>query len=75
MSAVYFAVERTPTGEQAALYYDELPSQWRGQNATKNGLLYALRLDNLPNASAWLRMPLNELYEVYCRQRDKGSLS
>ena len=54
--AVYFVVEKVPTGEQAALYHDHLPPRLSGKNAARDGLVYAVRMDTLPNAATWLKM-------------------
>jgi hypothetical protein len=67
---VFFVVERTPTGEQPALYYDELPSRHRSERAAAEGLIYAVRVDILPHADQWLSMTLADLYAAYCKARD-----
>jgi len=74
MVATYFVIERTATGEQAALYYDDLPRRYLGQKAQWNGLIYKLRLDTLPDASGWLAMSLPQLYEVYEHLRRRNKL-
>jgi hypothetical protein len=68
--AVFFVVERTAIGEQAALYYDIMPRRLTGKNAARDGLVYAVRVDILPHAQTWLSMSLAELYEAYCKARN-----
>jgi hypothetical protein len=58
---VFFVVEKTMLGEQAALYWDD-PPQIRG---IRPNIIYIVRLDQLPNANHWLTMPLTELYFFY----------
>jgi hypothetical protein len=71
---VYFVVERSPEGEQPVIYYDRLPQRLSGKNATRDGLIYAVRMDVLPNAAKWMSMSLAELYRFYCEARDNKTL-
>lgn len=74
MTETHFVVERTPTGEQAVLYYDCLPPRLSDKNAQRNGLIYRVRVDTLPQAARWLKMSLAELYQAYCSARDGNTL-
>src|SRR5579859_2206897 len=51
-----------------------MPPRLSGKNAKRDGLIYAVRVDILPNAKRWLAMSLNDLYRAYCIARDKGGL-
>jgi hypothetical protein len=72
--AVFFVVERHPLGEQAALFYKRLPTRYTGKNAARDGLVYALRLDTLPDAARWLGLPISRLHNTYRRLRDSNTL-
>lgn len=83
---VYFVVERGPSGETPAIYYNILPDRLtrkiprddRGQACGRAPIIYALRLDTLPGASRWIdeliKRPLAEIYAEYCRRRDGNEL-
>lgn len=66
MTATWFAIEKTATGDQPVIYRDFLP--------TKARITYSLRLDELPNAERWLAMSLSELVAEYEKRRDAGKL-
>lgn len=72
--AVYFAVERTPTGERPALYHDHLPRRLSATTAQRDGLIYVVRMDTLPNGARWCAMSLADLYAAYLVARDGGRL-
>lgn len=46
----------------------------KGKVIELNPIIYALRLDRLPNGHELVDQSLGELYSGYCRLRDKGSL-
>jgi hypothetical protein len=79
---VFFVVERCAAGETAAVYRDLLPVRLtrkiprddRGQPCELPPIIYALRIDRLPDADRWLAMALDELYAQYLWLRDKGKL-
>jgi hypothetical protein len=64
----YFVVQRRFGHEQPAIYWDDLP------RSPLPGLVYVVRLDQLPNAEANCAAPLSKLYEVFCRLRPLGKL-
>lgn len=80
---VIFAVERRAGGETASVYFEDrlperltrkIPRTPDGQLAEPGPLVYAVRLDKLPNGSAFISMPLCCLYSEFCRLRALGKL-
>lgn len=78
---VIFVVERRPGGARG----DETPSLFRGplpeyltapskQAGGANRLVYAWRLDRLPNGAALAQMPLGDLFDQWKRLRAEGKL-
>lgn len=85
-AAVVFVVERTPGGdEMAAVYRDHLPTRLTsykpkepiivaGKTLELNPIVYAVRLDKLPNGDELAAKPIDDLYRLYCWMRDDGKL-
>lgn len=80
---IIFVVERGAGGsETPAVYIDRLPVRLTrkitrlpdGTPAEPNPIIYALRLDKLPDAERWLGLPLDRLYRAYLALRDQGKL-
>ncbi len=68
--AIFFVVERRASGgEEAAIYRDVLPKWLKGPK-----IVYALRLDKLPDGERWAKLPLAQVYAQYCWLRDHGKL-
>ena len=71
---VIFVIERGPGGaEYPAVYRDHLPN-WLTDKSSVGLMVYALRLDRLPDAEKWIAMSLDELATTYCFLRDRGKL-
>lgn len=73
---IWFAVERTPSGEFAAIYHQVLPSRLTEKIVAPrvSPLVYSCRLDKLPDCATWLQMSTAELYRRYALARDGGRL-
>jgi hypothetical protein len=71
---VYFVVTRRAGFEEASLCYERLPTLLAGRRAKDHGLVYALRLDTLPDPEKWLAMSLGELWRTYTFLRDRDKL-
>jgi hypothetical protein len=69
---ITFIVERRHGRESACIIYGSLP-EWltaKGQNR----MVYAWRLDKVPDGAALAQKPIAELYAQYVTQRDNGRL-
>jgi hypothetical protein len=64
----YFVVAKRHGIEHAEVYFDELP------RAPIRGLVYVVRLDQLPDAERWLRLPVRALYRTYHALAERGTL-
>jgi len=75
---VFFVVERRHGQEEPAIYTDRLPENLTRKipkdSAERHPLVYALRLDKMPDLDKWLAAPLKQLYRTYCALRDAGKL-
>src|SRR5262249_29873521 len=65
MTATYFVITRRAGHESPALYYDRLPDWMLSKRAAAEGLVYALRLDTMPDAAFWLALSLRALAVHY----------
>jgi hypothetical protein len=74
MGAVYFVVLRRAGVEASAIYYDNLPAWMTGKRAAEGGLVYALRLDTLPDADRWTTMSRADLERHYRTLKAAGKL-
>ena len=73
--AIFFVVERRAGREEPAIYRDRLPERLtRKTKGEVSPIVYALRLDRLPDLDQWLAAPLKLLYRTYCALRDAGKL-
>lgn len=71
---VYFVVTSRAGLTSAALHHGQLPAWMTGKRAKERGLVYALRLDVLPNAARWLAMSANDLHRVYLTRKTGSTL-
>lgn len=69
---ITFVVERHHGGESACIIYGPLPSWLTAKGS--NRMIYAWRLDRVPEGAALAQKPIAELYAQYVVQRDAGRL-
>lgn len=74
--AEFFVVERRAGREYPAVYYDQLPGVYSGRRAQENGLVYAMRIDRLPEPERdrWRAMSVHEKFDEYQRLAARGQL-
>jgi hypothetical protein len=71
---VYFVVVRRHGRTSPRLIYDRLPAWMTGKRAALDGLVFAYRLDILPDADRWLARDLDTLWTIYRRRETAGTL-
>lgn len=64
----YFVVRRRYGREVPEIYWDELPRE------PLRGLVYVVRLDQLPGAASLTGQPTTWLYRLFCQLRRQGKL-
>lgn len=74
--AEFFVVERRAGREYGAVYYDQLPGVYSGKRAQENGLVYAMRIDRLPEPERerWRAMSVHEKFDEYQKLAARGAL-
>lgn len=73
---VTFAVRRANGRDDFAIYYDHFPAELSRKLPAdvKPALIYALRLDRLPDGHEWKHKNLDDLSKLYARDKAAGSL-
>lgn len=70
---VIFAVERHAGGEKSGIYYDTRLPTWLTAKGS-DLLVYAVRLDKLPNGAELINRSVAELYSLFVHLRKAGKL-
>jgi hypothetical protein len=72
---VTFVVERNHGREAASILYGPLPERLKAKlDGGQTRLVYAWRLDKLPNGEMLRQMPIADLYEQFTRMRAENKL-
>jgi hypothetical protein len=68
---VYFAVVRRNGVESPRLFFERVPPDFLRKDSP---LVYCTRLDTLPGAMRMITSPLDDLFWLYRKLRDRGKL-
>jgi hypothetical protein len=72
---ITFCVERNNGQEAASIIYGPLPERLKAKlDGGQTKLIFACRLDKLPNGEMLRQMPIADLYEQFVRMRAQNKL-